>query len=223
MAVIHGDCHDVLPTLEDESFDCLVTDPPFGIGKTYDGKQEVASSPEEYWAWLKPIYDMALAKVRPGGFVAVWQTQRYFRHFWDWFGPDIHIYVAAKNFVQMRPTPINYAYDPVVMFYKPGAEALRPAKPRRNVDFYVANTASLVSDPSRPERAHPFPRPVEAVKEILSNLSTGRVLDPFLGSGTTAVAAQSLGRDCVGIEVNEQYCDIARKRIRALTTMEDFL
>ena len=148
-----------------------------------------------------------------GAFHAVWQTQLYFPFFWQHFGNQIHIYCAAKNFVQLRKTPINYGYDPVVMFYKDG-HPKRPEKPKRSVDFFVSNTAKLVSNPSRIEKLHSCPRPLDVVIEIMSNFSVGTVLDPFAGSGTTLIAAKRLGRKSIGIEIEQDYCDVIVQRLR---------
>lgn len=60
---------------------------------------------------------------------------------------------------------------------------------------------------------HPAPFPVALIDRIISS-TTGRiVLDPFMGSGTTAVVAQGLGRDFIGIELSEEYCRMAEARI----------
>lgn len=210
-----GDCAEIMKTLPDSSVDALVTDPPFGIGFEYESGKELTRTPESYWKWLSPIYADALRVVKPGGFVAIWQTAPYMKHYWQWFGNDIHIYAFCKNFVQLRKTPINYAFDPVVMLYKPGADPLRPPRANRNVDFYVCDTASIVSNPSRPERQHPAPRPLDGVSEIISNFTipSGTVLDPFAGSGTTGVACAETGRSFIGIEIEPKYYAIAESRI----------
>jgi hypothetical protein len=148
-----GDCLDVLPALPAESFDALVTDPPFGIGFAYGAGREETADPESYWRWLRPRYEAALRLVKPGGFVAVWQTQRYFRHLWDWFGDGIHVYAACKNFVQMRPTPVNYGYDPVVLLYKAGAR-LSPGNPLPGAGSPVRRGG----DRPRVRRPVPLPR-----------------------------------------------------------------
>ena len=114
--IICGNSLEVLKTFPSEFVDAVVIDPPFGIGKNYCGGKELFDNPEDYWKWLQPIYVEHLRCLKPGGFVAIWQTQKYFPYFWDWFGKDIHIYIGAKNFVQIRKkTPITFAYDPVVM------------------------------------------------------------------------------------------------------------
>lgn len=217
MKVLHGDCIDVMNGLE-ASFDALVMDPPFGLGKRYASSIEVANTPDQYWEWLRPRYEKALSLVKPGGFVAVWQSQPYMRYFWDWFGPHIHVYCAAKNFVQLRKKiPINFGYDPVVMFYKEGAEPLRPVPAKRNLDFFVANTAAMVSNPNRIERRHPYPRPIDQVEQIISNFVVpgGTVLDPFAGSGTTLVACHRNGRSAVGIDSEAEYVALMEERLRA--------
>ena len=206
--VQEGDAMEVMRSLPAESVDAVVTDPPYGIGKTYAGGKEAASDAESYWKWLEPFYRLAYEKVKPGGLVAVWQTQLYFKHFWEWFGDDIHIYAAAKNFVQIRKVSINYAYDPVVMLYKPGAPHMRPVKPRRSFDFFVANTAKFGRRKNNPYAyGHPCPRPLDQCKEIVENftLPNAVVLDPFAGAGTIGVAAVQTGRRFVGIELAPEY------------------
>jgi len=201
-----------MDSLEKESVDAVVADPPFGIGFKYE-KRESYNNPEEYWNWLEPIYIECLRILKPGGFIAFWQTQLYFKYFWLWFGEDIHIYCGCKNFVQLKKTPINYAYDPIIIKYKDGTP-LRPNKPKRNLDFYVANTAKFVRQTDNIARRHPCPRPIDQVEELIRNftLPGGLVLDPFIGSGTTMEACQKLGRSCIGIEINREYCNIVKER-----------
>ena len=207
-----GDCAEILPHLS-VFFDALITDPPFGINFEYAKGKEQHKSADEYYKWLVPIIELCQKQLNDGAFNAIWQAQLYFQHFWNVFGSDIRIYCAAKNFVQLRKTPINYGYDPVVMFYKQG-ERKSPIKPQRNVDFFVSNTASIVSDTSRIERNHPCPRPLDVVTEIMNNFSLGTVLDPFAGSGTTLLAAKNLNRKAIGIEQEEEYCKVIVERLR---------
>jgi DNA modification methylase len=196
--------------MPDNSVDAVITDPPFGIGFKYNEHKD-HKTPELYWEWFEPIYKEILRVSKDGALIAIWQAQLNFRHFWDWFGDDIHIYIGAKNFVQLRKTPINYGYDPIVMKYKSGTP-LRPLKPKRSIDFFVANTAKFVTEKNSLAKQHPCPRPIDQVIQIVENFSIGTVLDPFMGSGTTGVACNSLGRDFIGIEINEVYYGLAQKR-----------
>ena len=211
--IIHGNCLEVLKSLDENSIDAIITDPPFGIGFKYN-KYKDNNSSEDYWRFFQPIFYEIMRVAKPGAFVAIWQAAIYFKHFWEWYGDDIHIYAGCKNFVQLRKTPINYAFDPIVMFYKQG-KPIRPEKPRRNVDFFVANTAKFVTEKNSLAHKHPCPRPLDQVIEIIENFSLGTVLDPFIGSGTTALACQILNRDFIGIEIDEKYIEIAEKRLQA--------
>jgi DNA modification methylase len=60
---------------------------------------------------------------------------------------------------------------------------------------------------------HPTEKPAELIQTILSNSEADRIVDPFMGSGTTLVAAKNLGRRAIGIEIEERYCEIAARRL----------
>jgi DNA modification methylase len=60
---------------------------------------------------------------------------------------------------------------------------------------------------------HPCPKPLSWAKWIIKRIP-GTILDPFMGSGTTLVAAKELGRKAIGIEIEEKYCEIAVRRLR---------
>ena len=210
-----GDCREVLPLLKDEICDALVTDPPFGIGQRYNHYKDKKCKPDEYWKWLKPIYKLMISKVKKGGFCAIWQTQKYMKFFWQWFeDEEIHIYAACKNFIQIKPTPIQYAYDPVIVFYKRGGPPLRP-RSKRTLDFFIANTARTKS---HIEKLHPCPRPVDQMLNMVDCfvLPGGIVLDPFCGSGTTSYACEVTGRKWIGIEIDPDYCELVKKRLETI-------
>lgn len=212
--IIHGDSLEVMRKMPDNFVDAVVTDPPFGIGFKYGERKDVAETAIEYWKWFEPFYKEIIRITKDGGFIAIWQTQLYFPNFWAWYGKDIRIYAGCKNFIQIRKTPINYSYDPIVMFYKQGTP-LKPAKPKRNLDHFVANTAKFVSQKNSIARRHPCPRPVDQVKEIISNftLEEGIVLDPFAGSGTLAEACLELNRNFICIEKDSGYIRVCNDRL----------
>lgn len=202
---------------KDDTFDAVVTDPPFGINFNYKNGSRDQTNPDDYWEWLEPIYLESMRVLKPGGFFSMWQTQLYFKYFWKWFGDDIHIYSACKNFVQLRKVPINYGYDPIVMFYKPGERFIRPEKVKRNVDFYVADTAkTFLNETKSLARQHPCPRPVSQCIEIMNNFVAEKalVLDGFVGSGTIPIACIKTGRKYIGFEIDKKFYDLSIKRIK---------
>ena len=70
------------------------------------------------------------------------------------------------------------------------------------------------------ETEHPYEKPTSLLKRLVNNHSkpTDRTLDPFMGSGTTLVAAKALNRNATGIEISEEYCKIAQDRLDAMPT-----
>jgi len=75
--------------------------------------------------------------------------------------------------------------------------------------------SNLWSIPRDSSGDHPTPKPVSLMRRMIENSSDidDLVLDPFVGSGTTLVAAKELGRKAIGIEIEERYCEIAAKRL----------
>ena len=210
VVIYHADCRDILPLIPDKSIDLVLTDPPYGIGFEYESGKEDCNKPELYFEYLSPI--LSQLKRCTIKYIALTQATKYMRFFWDWFGDDIRIYIACKTFVMLRNTFMNYAYDPWVFI--PLTDEIRiQAKPARNLDWCISDTASL-RNPHNIERNHPTPKPVSMMASLIANFTNPNdiILDPFLGSGTTAYCAKKLGRKCIGIEIEERYCEIASKR-----------
>src|SRR3990167_774936 len=209
--VVNADCLEVMKEMPDKCVDLVLTDPPYGIGFQYE-EREKARTPEQYFEFLVPFLE-EMKRVSKK-YVAVAQTTLYMKYFWNWYGDDIRIYIACKNFVSLRKTFMNYAYDPWV-FIKIGEDIRKKDKPKRNLDWTISDTASL-RNPKNLERQHPTPKPLKMMKEIIENFTeeSDTILDPFMGSGTTLVAANLLGRKAIGIEISEKYCKIARDRLR---------
>ena len=202
-----GDCLEILPTLP--KVDAVITDPPYGIGFKYASHDD---TPEGYGAWLWSVIEAAERLCNPRSPVFVFQAMQNARRFVEWFPREWRLYAAAKNFVQMRPTAMQYAFDPVVCWWTDG-----DGKPwsagTQSRDFYVADTASQVSNAANVEKGHPCPRPLDQMRVLVQQWANGTVLDPFMGSGTTGVACAQLGRKFIGIEIEPKYFDIACRRI----------
>jgi modification methylase len=86
-----------------------------------------------------------------------------------------------------------------------------------NPKFKLAPKANAFGDvwefPQEMNNAHPAPFPVALIERIISSTQSQLILDPFMGSGTTAVAAKRLGRKFIGIEISPEYCELAEERL----------
>lgn len=210
-----GDCREVMASWP-ECFrvDAVVTDPPYGIGFKYESHVDDAAS---YPSFIWPIIEAAEALVAEGGPIFVWQAQEWMSRFAEIFPRNWRVMIAAKNFVQMRAVAMQHAYEPVLVWWKPGATPWRSLSGSTypNRDWFVANSASAVSDVKRLAKQHPCPRQDDVCEFIVSNWvrPEGTTLDPFAGSGTTGVACAKLGRKFIGIEIEPKYFDIACRRI----------
>lgn len=208
--LILGDCQEVMASLP-QCFrvDGVITDPPYGIGFKYASHND---TPEGYGQWLWETLAAAEAMCNPGSPVFVFQAMKNATRFHEWFPRDWRLYAACKNFVQIRPTAMQYAWDPVVCWWTEGDAWTAGTSSR---DFYVADTAGVISNRSNSEKGHPCPRPLGQMVQMVGQWAKpdGTIFDPFMGSGTTGVACSQLGRKFIGCEIEPAYFDIACERI----------
>lgn len=183
-----GDCLDVLPTLEAGSVDAVVTDPPYGV----DFRGEAWDS--EIPNWLPDARRLAPLVLFTTGTLTVWT---YPQADWIllWYRPASNSRSKCGGFSHWSPILVygkaSFPVDAINL------HAIQHAQP--------------------PEFPHPSPKPF-ALMEWLVEHSTDEgqiVCDPFLGSGTTGVAAARLGRRFIGIERNEDYFALSVRRIEA--------
>jgi site-specific DNA-methyltransferase (adenine-specific) len=207
VCIYHADCREVLPFLG--TVQGIVTDPPFGIGFEYESHDD---TPDGYGAFVWSAIELSERLCEPGSPVFVWQAMPNIRRLHEWFPREWRIFAACKNFVQMRPVSMQYAFDPVVVWWTPGAKPWSAGTSTR--DFHIGNTSGVIGRKTH-EKAHPCPRPLNQLEHIVSQWVRpgGIVLDPFMGSGTTLVAAKRLGRKAIGIEREKKYCDLAIERL----------
>lgn len=104
---------------------------------------------------------------------------------------------------------LHIGFEPVLAYHPP----LRPLG--NDVLDYP-----LAVDPMA--NGHPWPKPLALMLKLVSHWTNegDTVLDPFCGSGTTGVACMQTGRNFIGIEISEEYCNIARKRISAAAAQQ---
>lgn len=208
-----ADCLAVLPLLPAGVVAAIVTDPPYGIGFQYDAHDD---TPAGYGDWLWSVMMECERICAPGSPLFVWQGMPNCREWPTWFPRDYRIFAAAKNFVQIRPHAMQNAFDPVLVWWTDGARYRHPGGITTR-DFHLADTASIIGNPRRLEKGHPCPRPLDTVRYIAERFVRpgGPIADPFMGSGTAAVACLQTGHPFIGIEVSPAYFDIAVLRIES--------
>lgn len=194
ITIFCADCRDVLPELGPGSIDLVLTDPPYGVGmNAFD--DDFAVSP------------IGLCQ-SPGQLAAVFMSPRRIVE----FAAAVSESWNFERLLWMEKTAdLSYPWrswltnsEAIMIFSREGATWPKPTAYRR--DVYAAGPWGKIG--------HPNAKPPWVILHLAQELSTDRIIDPFMGSGTSAIAAKMLGRRFVGIEIEERYCEIAVKRLR---------
>ncbi len=187
-----GDCRDILPTLG--KVDAVVTDPPYGLGKALHRPGDTGGN-----SW---------AKLYAGG-APSWDAEPF---------AEIALVVAAGsdaiiwggNYYVLPPRRGWLLWDKIVRQWTSGHAELAWTTLEQPVRAFNYALGELASE----GKEHPTQKPLPLMKWCLGFLPDAlTILDPFMGSGTTGVAAVQMGRDFIGIEREEKYFDIACRRI----------
>lgn len=189
-----GDCREILPTLG--KVDAVVTDPPYGIEGTWSGGNSHG------WGKFR-------------GEAATWDRRP------DWFAPWLHGIQAAKivwggNYFPLTPSGSWLVWDKGVRKFSAGHCELAWTNLEKPIQAFTLGrnhfTPEVVLTGER--KVHPTQKPLPLMVWCLSLIPNAQlILDPFMGSGTTGVAAINLGRKFIGIEIEPKYFDIACRRV----------
>jgi len=238
-----------LARIPDGSVDLILTDPPYNLGKDY-GNASDQQTVEEYLRWTEQWIDAALPKLKPNGSLYIFLTWRFSPEIfvmlkqrmtmmneiiWDRrvpsMGGSVRSYSSVHDTVGFFVGRKDYYFDLDAVRIPYDAET---KKARSRSIFIGAKWLEVGYNPKdvwsvsrlhreHPERAnHPTQKPLEIIERMVkaSCPPGGVVLDLFMGSGTTALAARRCGRQFVGFELNPEYCAIINERLAALETIE---
>lgn len=197
VTIYQCDCREVLPSL---CADVLITDPPFNVGKDYGTSSDdlplpeyeammrlIAESGPLVQAWIAPTNRLSMFSRILGdeALPVVIQRGAIGPKRWGWFD--------QFDMALVRGKPIRYSKN-----------LWTDIRLKGEGYFFRENTFD-----------HPGYTPFAILQRLVSLLATSEqvVIDPFLGTGTTAVGAKQLGISAIGIEIEERYCEIAARRL----------
>ena len=206
-----GDCRQILPTLP--KVDAVVTDPPYGVNFDY-GANGHDDKPQEHDRSVVPRVLETEMLLTGEGVMCVFQSAIHSPRWAVWFPREWRPIAIVKGFVQMRAGFITAATDYALIWFPNERPKTKPDwQPEPARDWFYSGETAIPR--TGPERGHPCPRPLDMMRYLVSVLCPpgALVLDPFMGSGTTGVAAVKLGRKFIGIEIEPKYFDIACRRI----------
>jgi len=227
-----GDCIELMDKMPAESIGLIVTSPPYNLrNSTGNGMRDGRGGKwknaqlingyeshnddmphEEYVEWQRNCLMAMMRVLRPDGAI-------FYNHKWrvqDGLLQDradiVKDFPVRQIIVWKRNGGINFnsgyflpTYEVIYLICKP--------------DFKLAAKANARGDvweiPQEKDNPHPAPFPVELAQRCISSTKPSIVLDPFMGSGQTAIAAEATKRDWIGIDISSDYCKLARERIQA--------
>jgi len=203
-----GDCLEVMAEMEAGSVDAVVTDPPYGIGLgDHAGAKEkrpgllvksggYLDTPEHFTESIVPRVEAALALCSRGVVFGVPPSM------WQLPVPRAIGGILVANAVGRNSWGWSSLIHCLLYGSAPGLQ-------------HGAKATAIRSAATAEKTGHPVTKPLKWMMWVvgLASQPLDRVIDPFMGGGTTGVACMNLGRKFIGIEIEEKYFDIACRRI----------
>jgi DNA modification methylase len=222
--------------LPDNCVALMVTSPPYNVGKDYDDDLNI----DEYLTLLRDVFTETWRVIEPGGRVAVnvanlgrkpyMPLNQYVASLLTEIGFDLRgevIWQKAKSaggscawgsWMSAKNPTLRDVHEYVIIASKGSYSRVRKGEDTISKDEFLEATVSIwdILPESARRVGHPAPFPVELPRRLIElyTFEGDLVLDPFLGSGSTAVAAVETGRRYVGYELNAEYIELAERRIR---------
>ena len=234
--LILGDSLEELKKLEDESISCIVTSPPYNkkglIGKVKPGNQVWKKfnidynsygddlKEEDYMNWMIEILDEMYRVLKKDG--SIFFNHKPRRHNNKVYLPTDFISKSKLNLYQLiiwnRLSSPNIRKD-VLLPCTEHIYWLTKSKPKvfkDNIDKKFHSEVWIINPEKNTQHPAPFPKKLVENCILLSTEENDVVLDPFLGSGTSGIVAQSLNRRFVGIEIDEKYMELSKELLQKI-------
>lgn len=243
-----GDALEVLSReILDNTIDLIFADPPYNIGKNFNGRRDKWNSEAEYVAWCYQWLDLCIRKLKDTGSLYVMAATQNMPYFDIYLRGKVEILsrivwyydssgVQARRYYGSLYEPLLFCVKDKKQYTFNAGDILVDAKTgaqRKLIDYRKAIPA-VYSTKKVPGNVweiprvryrmdeyeeHPTQKPIALLERIIAASSNPGdvVLDPFSGTFTTSFVAQQLGRRSIGIEIEEEYVKIGLRRLQILT------
>ena len=211
---------DIKRLMDGQRADLMLTDPPYNVdytGKTKDALKVTNDSmgDGDFRKFLVACFSAAFDAMKPGASFYVFHADSEGYNFrgaiHDCQQKVRQCLVWVKNVLVMGRQDYQWQHEPCLYGWKDGAAH----------GWYSDRKQTTLLHFDRPTRSedHPTMKPIALFAYLMGNSTApqGLAYDPFLGSGTTLIAAEQLGRTCYGMEISPAYCDVIVKRWETLT------
>ena len=226
-----GNAAELLKTLETESIDLIVADPPYNLGKDYGNNHDLKGF-EEYILFTREWLSEAKRVLKPDGSIYVFMGVRFISYLYDIM--DRYLKLFFNSWIVWHYTQgmgktkgFSPRHDDILVFNKGKNFTFNLDDIRVPQKFYRERNNMRGANPgdvwqfshvhySNPNRQnHPTQKPEGVIERIvLASSNKGDiVLDPFSGSGTTLRVCQQLGRKAIGFELNPEYVAMTEQRL----------
>ena len=229
--LILGDSLIELKNMSDESVNLIVADPPYNLGKDY-GKTKDNLDKKEYIEFSKKWLNECNRILKPDGSIYIFMGVRFISYIYqileDQLGLDFQNWIVWHYTQGLgKKKGFSSRHDDILVFSKGknptfNLDDIRiPQKYYRKINnMRGANPGNVwefshVHYCNENRQSHPTQKPEGLIERIVlaSSNKNDLVLDPFSGSGTTLRVCQQLSRNCIGIEINQEYVDLTNERL----------
>ena len=237
--IIKGDALEIMRQIPDDSVDVTFADPPFNLKKSYE-QYEDDKETRDYLGWCKQWLNEMVRITKPSGSIFVhnipkWLTYyscylneiAYFKHWiaWDAMGAPLGKTILPNHYgILWYVKSKNFKFYDIRAPHRYCRQCQALLKDYGGKKHLIHPFGTLVSDVwtdiyrirhAKRRDEHPCQLPVHLLERLILMVTDEGdiVLDPFIGTGTTAVAAKCLGRQYIGIDIDEKYVQISRKKL----------
>jgi len=243
--IIQGDVLDSMKNISDNSIHLVITSPPYNVGKNYDSHNDNMNY-QDYLNWLLKVWKETYRVLVPGGRFALNIAPTGIRD----FVPIHHDFCNQLRSIGMKFRTEIIWYKQTMLKRTAWGSWRSPANPhilpsweyvfiftksKDNLDGQIkesditADEFKKFSDgmwyipPETQRNGHPAPFPEELVYRLIKfySFKGNNILDMFGGTGTVALVAHKTGRNFLHIDISEEYCKIAKERVKKVMSQKD--